>query len=84
MLSIFTKKLFQTLLSNLKPFYDLLQENIPLNWSSDCELLFQQLKTARKSDTELTIPAAKHPFFDIVGATLIALGGCCPFSIQQR
>ena len=59
---------------NLKPFYDLLHENTPRKWTEDHERLFQTLKTSLTSDTELTIPKTKHPFFITVGTSLIGLG----------
>ena len=59
---------------NLKPFYDLLHENTPWKWTEDHERLFQTLKTSLTSNTELTIPNTKHPFFITVDASLIGLG----------
>ena len=56
---------------NLKPFYDLLQENTPWSWTTEHETLFHKLKNALTSDTELTIPHTKHPFFITVDASLI-------------
>ena len=47
---------------NLKPFYDLLHENTPWNWTDEHERLFQTLKTSFTSDTELTIPNTKHQY----------------------
>ena len=57
----------------LKPFYDLLLENTPWKWTEDHEHLFQTLETSLTSDTELTIPNTKHPFFITVDASLIGL-----------
>ena len=59
---------------NLKPFYDQLHENTPWKWTDELERLFQTLKTSLTSDTELTIPNTKHPFFITVDASLIGLG----------
>ena len=59
---------------DLKPFYDLLHENTPWIWTEDHERLFQTLKTSLTSNTELTIPNTKHPFFITVDASLIGLG----------
>ena len=58
---------------NLKPFYDLLHENTPWKWTDEHEQLFQKLKTSLTSETELTIPNTKHPFFITVDASLIGL-----------
>ena len=55
-------------------FYDLLHENTPWKWTEDHERLFQTLKTSLTSNTELTIPNTKHPFFITVDASLIGLG----------
>ena len=59
---------------NLKPFYDLLHGNTPWKWTEDHERLFQTLKTSLTSNTELTIPNTKHPFFITVDASLVGLG----------
>ena len=40
---------------NLKPFYDLLQENTAWLWTTEHGTLFHNLKNALTSDTELTI-----------------------------
>ena len=68
------KLLIKKLLINLKPFYDLLHENTPWKWTDEHESLFQKLKMSLTSDTELTIPNTKHPFFITVDASLIGLG----------
>ena len=70
----FYTKVIEKLHINLKPFYDLLHENTPWKWTEDHEHLFQTLKTSLTSDTELTIPNTKHPFFITVDAFLIGLG----------
>ena len=70
----FYSKFIETLHINLKPFYDSLQENTPWKWTEEHERLFQTLKTSLTSNTELTIPNTKHPFFMTVDASLIGLG----------
>ena len=60
--------------TNLKPFYDLLHENTPWKWTDEHETLFHKLKLSLSAETELTIPNTKHPFFNTVDASLIALG----------
>ena len=70
----FYTKFIEKLHINLKPFYDLLHENTPWKWTGDHERLFQTLKTSLTSNTELTIPNTKHPFFITVDASLIGLG----------
>ena len=59
---------------NLKPLYDLLHENTPWKWTDEHGSLFQKLKMFLTSETELTIPNTKHPFFITVDASLIGLG----------
>ena len=68
----FYTKFIEKLHINLKPFYDLLHENTPWKWTD--ERLFQKLKMSLTSETELTIPNTKHPFFITVDASLIGLG----------
>ena len=58
----------------LKPFYDLLHENTPWSWTTEHEALLHKMKNALTSDTELTIPNTKYPFFITVDASLIGLG----------
>ena len=70
----FYTKCIKKLHINLKPFYDLLHENTPWKWTDEYETLFQKLKSSLTSDTELTIPNTKHPFFITVDASLIGLG----------
>ena len=60
---------------NIKPFYDLLHENTPWSWTTEHETLFHKLKNALTSDTEITIPNTKHPFFITVDTSLIGLLG---------
>ena len=70
----FYTKFIEKLHINLKPFYDLLHENTPWKWTDEHESLFQKLKMSLTSDTELTIPNKKHPYFITVDASLIGLG----------
>ena len=70
----FYTKFIEKLHINLKPFYDLLNENTPWKWTDEHESLFQKLKMSLTSETELTIPNTKHPFFITVDASLIGLG----------
>ena len=66
----FNKKLY----FNRKPFYVLSHEITPGKRTHEHENLFQKLETCLTSDTELTIPNTKHPFFNTVDASLIGLG----------
>ena len=59
----FNTTVIEKLHVNPKPFYDLLHENTPLNWTSEHELLFQKLGSSLTNDTEHKIPSTKHPFF---------------------
>ena len=70
----FYTKFIEKLHINLKPFYDLLHENTPCKWTDEHESLFQKLKMSLTSETELTIPNTKHPFFITVDASFIGLG----------
>ena len=70
----FYTKFIEKLHINLKPFYDLLHQNTPWKWTDEHERLFQKLKMSLTSETELTIPNTKHPFFITVDASLIGLG----------
>ena len=70
----FYTKFIEKLHINPKPFYDLLHENTPWKWTDEHESLFQKLKMSLTSETELTIPNTKHPFFNTVDASLIGLG----------
>ena len=70
----FYTKFIEKLHINLKPFYDFLNENTPWKWTDEHERLFQNLKMSLTSETELTIPNTKHPFFITVDASLIGLG----------
>ena len=70
----FYTKFVEKLHNNLKPFYDPLHENTPWKWTYEHESLFQKLKMSLTSETELTIPNTKHPFFITVDASLIGLG----------
>ena len=70
----FYTKFLEKLHINLKAFYDLLPKNTPWNWTDEHERLFQKLKMSLTSETELTIPNTKHPFFITVDASLVGLG----------
>ena len=72
----FYTKFIEKLNINLKPFYDLLNENTPWSWTTENETLFHKLKNALTSHTELTIPNTNNPFsffFLVVEASLIGL-----------
>ena len=70
----FYTKFIEKLHINLKPLYDLLHEKTPWKWTDEHEQLFQKLKMSLTSETELTIPNTKHPFFITVDVSLIGLG----------
>ena len=70
----FYTKFIEKLHINLKPFYDLLHENTSWKWADEHERLFQKLKLSLTSETELTKPNTKHPFFITVDASFIGLG----------
>ena len=64
----------QTLQINLKPFYGFRHGNTAWKRTAEQETLFQSLTMSFTSETELTIPNTKHPFFMTVDASLIGLG----------
>ena len=70
----FYTKLIKKLHINRKLFYNLPHENTPWSWTTEQEALFHKLKNALTSDTELTIPNTKPPFFITVDASIIGLG----------
>ena len=70
----FYTKFIEKLQISLKSFNDLLHENTHWKKTEEHERLFQTLKTSLTSDTALTIPNTKHPFFITVYASLIGLG----------
>ena len=80
---IFYTKFIEKLHINFKPFYDLLHENTPWKWTDEHESLFQKLKMSLISETELTIPNTKHPFFITVDASLIGLGAVL-FQLKEQ
>ena len=80
----FYTKFIEKLHFNLKPFYDLFYENNTWKWTDEHESLFQKLKMSLTSETELTIPNTKHPFFITVDASLIGLGSVLFQSNQQN
>ena len=81
-LSFYTK-FIEKLHINHKPFFDLLHETTPWKWTNEHKNLFQKLKMSLTSETELTIPNTKHPFFITVDASLIGLG-TVPFQLKDR
>ena len=80
-LNIYTK-IIEKLYINFKHFYDLLHENTPWKWTDEHESLFYKLKMSLTSETELTKPNTKHPFFITVDASLLGLR--CSFPIKRR
>ena len=70
----FYTKFIEKLHINPKSFYDLLRENTPWSWTTEHETFFQKIENALTSDTELTIPNTKQPFFITGDASLIGLG----------
>ena len=80
----FYTKFIEKLHINLKPFYDLLHENTPRKWTDEHESLFQKLKMSLTSETELTIPNTKHPFFITIDASLIGLSDLFQLNEQNK
>ena len=70
----FYSKFIEKLHLNLKPLYTLLHDDIKFQWTPELEKIFKDVKNAMATDTELTIPNLKHPFFISVGASLVGSG----------
>ena len=80
----FYTKFIEKLHINLKPIYDLLHGNTPWKRTDEHESLFQKLKMSLTSETELTKPNTKHPFFITVDASPIGLGAVLFQSNEQN
>ena len=70
----FYSKFINKLHISLKPFYILLPDDIPFEWTPDLDKLFNQIKLSLSKEAELAIPNTTHPFYITVDASLIGLG----------
>ena len=70
----FYSKFINKLHISLKPFYILLHDDIPFEWTPDPDKLFNRIKLSLSKDAELAIPNTTHPFYISVDAFLIGLG----------
>ena len=70
----FYSKFKEKLHINLKPLYTLLHDDVNFQWTPEIDKPFKTIKNTMTSDTELTIPNTKNPFFITVDASLIGLG----------
>ena len=70
----FYSKFIEKLHINLKPLCTLLHDDVNFQWTPDLEKIFQDVRNKMTSETELTIPNTKHPFFITVDASLVGLG----------
>ena len=70
----FYSKFINKLHISLKPFYTLLHDDIPFEWTPDLDKLFNQIKLSLSKEAELAIPNTTHPFYITVDASLIGLG----------
>ena len=57
-----------------KPFYDLLRNDVPLEWTEEHEKLFQNIKDRIGEETVLAVPNAKYPFHIHVDSSSIGTG----------
>ena len=80
---IFYSKIIEKLHINIKPLYTLLHDDVNFQWTPELEKIFNTIKDTMTSDTELTIPNTKNPFFITVDASLIGLGAV-PFQINEQ
>ena len=70
----FFSKFVEKLHINLKPLYTFLHDDAKFQWTPELEKIFQDVKNAMTTGTELTIPNTKHPFSITVDASLVGLG----------
>ena len=70
----FFSKIIGKLHIDLKPLYTLLHDDGNFQWTSKLEKVFQDVKNKMTTETELSIPYTKHPFFITVDASLVGLG----------
>ena len=70
----FYSKFIEKLHINLKPLHTVLHDDVKFQWTTELEIIFQNIKNTMTAETELTIPNTKHPFFITVDASLVGLG----------
>ena len=70
----FYSELIDTLRVNMKPLYDLLQENFKPQCSKILETLLQQSKTSVAKNSILTLANINRPFFITVDSSLFGIG----------
>ena len=70
----FFSKFVEKLHIILKPLYTFLHDDAKFQWTPELEKIFQDVKNAMTTGTELTIPNTKHPFSITVDASLVGLG----------
>ena len=58
----FHYKFINKLHISLKPFYTLLHDDNPFEWTPDFDKFFTEIKTSLSKDTELQIPNTTHLF----------------------
>ena len=63
-----------------QPFYDLIKDSIPFQWTHEHEKLFQSIKDRISEDTILAVPSTEYPFHIHVDSSNVGTG-CIP--IQQ-
>ena len=71
---IFYSKFIEKLQIDLKPSYTLLHDDVKFQWTPELEQIFQDVKNKMTTETEITIPNTKHPFFITVDDSLVGLG----------
>ena len=57
-----------------KPFFELLRDNVPFEWTKEHEKLIQNIKDRISDETLLAVPNPKHPFHIHVESSSISTG----------
>ena len=63
-----------------QPFYDLIKDSTPFQWTEEHEKLFNSIKERIRKDTVLAVPSTDYPFHFHVDSSNVVTG--C-FLIQQ-
>ena len=57
-----------------QPFYDLIKDSTPFDWTHEHEKLFQEIKDRINEDTILAVPSTDYPFHIYVGSSNVGTG----------
>ena len=59
---------------DLQPFYDLIEDSTPFNWTEEHEALFDSIKERIHKDTVLAVPSTDYPFHNHVDSSNVGTG----------